>query len=152
MNTTLQRVLLNQSKRYKSNYEQHEKCKQLYQRAVKDLETAQLNRQKLLSNLELLEQDPVKVKETLGLYDRVIIPELKKAVKEADQLRCKCNTVNWYDQDVILFICVAFALCTPCLFLRATIGSALAAAIWIILMSGWFGYRRILRRMAFEMI
>lgn len=151
MNTILQSVLLNQSKRYKSNYEQHEKCKQLYQRATTDLETAQLKRQKLLSDLELLEQNPSKVKETLGLYDRVIIPELKKAVKEADRLRIRYNTVNWYDPDVILFICVAFALSIPCFFIgEIIIGCMVASVVWVMVVSVWFVYRRILRRMAFQ--
>lgn len=150
MNKTLQRTVLNQSKRYKTNYEQHEKYKQLYQEAVTSLETAQIKRQNLLTNLEQLEENPAKVKETISLYDRVIIPELKKGVKEADKNLMKHRTVNWYDPDFILFVSVAVVLSAPCFVYGGIIGSIAAAVVFVIIMGSWWMYRRVLRGMAFK--
>lgn len=150
MNIHLQRILTNQSKRYKTNYEQHEKYKQLYQEAVASLETAQIKRQKLLTNLEQLEENPARVKETIGLYDRVIIPELKKGMKEADKKLMKHGIVNWYDPDFILFVSVAVVLSAPCFVYGRIIGSIAAAVVFVMIMGSWWMYRRVLRRRAFS--
>jgi hypothetical protein len=150
MNETLHRVLLNQSKRYKTNYERHETYKQLYEEAVTTLQIAQIKRQKLLTNLEQLEENPARVKETIGLYDRIIIPELKRGVKEADNKMIRYGTVNWYDLDFILFISVAVILSVPCIVYGGIIGTISASVLFVTIMWSWVIYRCVLRKMAFE--
>lgn len=150
MNMFIKKLLTKQSKRYKSNYEKHEKYKQLYNEAVTNFEAAKIKRQRLLTDLTQLEQDPSKVKETIGLYDRVIIPELKKGVKEAENQMFKHGTINWYDPDFILFFCVAFMISIPLIGYEKIVGSVVSALLCTMLMSLWFIYRRVIRRMVFK--
>lgn len=150
MNTIIQRILIYQSNRYKTNYEKHLKYKQLYQEAVTNLETAKSNRKKLLTDLEQFEQNPTKVKETIRIYDKEIIPKLKKEVWEAENQSMKHDFINWYDPDVIICLVVSVGLIVPCIFYGGILGSVVAAVLIVMIWWLWWIYRCSLRKIAYK--
>lgn len=150
MNVIIQKVLISQSNRYKTNYENHLKYKQLYQEAVSNLETARSNRKRLLTNLEQFEQFPGKVSETIRQYDKEIIPKLKTEVREAENQYIKHGVVNWYDPEFLICLGVGFTLCVPCIAYGGILGSIAAAVLWAIVWGAWWIYRSALRKIAFK--
>lgn len=138
MNAVLHRVLIQQSKRYKTNYEQCEKYKQLYHDAVTALETAKTRRQNILTDLTLLEQSPATVKESIRVYDKVIIPELKKDVRKAENQKMKHGVVNWYDPDFLICLGVAAVLSIPLIGYGEILGSIAAAVLWVTVFWAWW--------------
>jgi len=149
MNAIIQKILINQSNRYKTNYETHLKYKQLYQEAVTNFETAKSNRKKLLTDLEQFEQNPTKVKETIRIYDKEIIPKLKKEVREADNQRMRHGDFNCYDPDFLICVGVS-ALSIPCIASGKMVGGFASAILLVVIWTTWWIYRKALMEIAFK--
>lgn len=145
MNVHLQRILTSEARHYKTNSELKEELEQKHKDIVEALETAKKQREHvILSYIQCPgTKEPSNVKETIALYDKVIIPNLKKMEKAAyNDMFARYRGISHIEFG---FLTLPVAISFPFFMYGGILGITSAAMIWIIMLFVWLRYRVIIR-------
>lgn len=149
MNETIKKLLTKEASRYKVLHEKQIEYDARYLETKYNLETAKDQRQELLNNHELLKADPDKYKETLRIYDKITIPQLKKNLRLAEKKRFENPELSEWKQTVVALFAIRLAL-TPVLYFSGIVAMFVSIVLVAVVLVAWVKYRSAVVRMSRE--